>query len=326
MPSPSHRYEFRSADVLRLLGGSLLPVVGFALAMHAGARWSWWPKPRPALDTERTVLLHQADAARDPGHADVVLVGDSSCLMNVSARRLGEKLARPVLNLATFSFLDLNAHRLLLEEFNRHHPTPPRAIVLLMHPEALRRLDSEPYYLAALTNYLAGSDQTRTDPTAGEVLGVEICRGRLLARALPAPLGGAYGRRYGFSPDLEAFMKAERGSLIDPEPQPFSGVPEYRLAPTLEKASRAFRSALRPGVRLWVGMTPVPQGFAGADYPARRDQLLRAWGEWLGASVLLSELPATLPDSAFVRTTHLREEAAGDYTDRLATLLKPATQ
>src|SRR5881394_2991355 len=74
MPNPSHRYEFRSADVLRLLGGSLLPVVGFALAMHAGARWSWWPTPRPALDTERTVLLHQADAARDPGHADVVLV------------------------------------------------------------------------------------------------------------------------------------------------------------------------------------------------------------------------------------------------------------
>src|SRR5262245_3150614 len=151
--------------------------------------------------------------------------------MNVSARRLSERLNRPVLNLGTFSFLDLNAQALLLKEYVQHHPTPPRAVVVLLHPEALRRLSSDAYYLAVLTNYWAGrehyagptvSDQAtrwlgveifrHTGPTVSDQatrwLGVEIFRQRLLSQ-LPAPLPGAYGQRYGFSTDLEKFMDRE---------------------------------------------------------------------------------------------------------------------
>jgi len=320
----SHRYEFAAVDLLRIVGWPLVPVACLALAVHTGVRLAWCPRPRPTLDVERTILIHQADATRSTNQAEVLLLGDSSCLMDVSARRLSEQLARRTLDLGTFSFLDLNAHALLLDEYRRHHPVGPQAVVLLMHPEALRRIDSEPYYLSALTSYYAGTDQP-VDTSSGQLaglVGASQLQGRLLARLLPTPLPGAYGRHYGFSRDLDAFMTREHGSVFDPEPQSFSGAPEYRLSPTIEKASRAFRKTVPAQAKLFVGITPVPARFAGPKYPARRAELLRDWGAWLQADGLLEELPATLPDEAFVRTTHLREPEALAYTDRLATALR----
>src|SRR6185503_3454767 len=191
----SHRCDFAWRELLRDLAWTLAPVALFAIAMHAGVLTSLWPRPRPAFDTERTVLLHQADACRKAESAEVLLLGDSSCLMDVSARRLSERLGRPVLNLGTFSFLDLNAHALFLKEYVQHHPTPPRAVVLLLHPEALRRLSSDGFYLGALTNYWARREhyvgQTPSD-RASRWMGVEIFRERFLGR-LPVPLPGAYG-------------------------------------------------------------------------------------------------------------------------------------
>src|SRR5215510_5549239 len=134
----SHRCEFSWRELWRELAWSLAPVGLFAVALHVGVQTSMWPRPRPTFDTERTVLLHQADACRKADPVEVLLLGDSSCMMNVSARRLSERLGRPVLNLGTFSFLDLNAHALFLKEYVQHHSVPPRAIVLLLHPDALR--------------------------------------------------------------------------------------------------------------------------------------------------------------------------------------------
>ena len=321
----SHRGDFQTADLLRNVGWSLIPVAAFVLALHVGARGSFWPPPRPALDTERTVLFHQADACRSTNQAEVLLLGDSSCLMNVSARLLEERLRRPVLNLGTFSFLDLQAQSLFLREFNRHQANPPRVVVLLQHPEALRRLGSDNYYVATLTNYWAGRDYCEPESLAGRLscwLGLEIFNGRLRSR-LPMPLPGAYGRRYGFNKDLEQFMSREKGSAVDPEQISLSGNPEFRLAATLERASRAFRAAVPAGTKLIAGITPVPARFAGPRYVTRQAELLRAWGQMLQADLILTNLPPALPDHAFARTTHLREDEIPAYTESLAAALEP---
>lgn len=321
----SHTYEFGPKDLLRLVVGPLLPLAIFAVAMHASAWLHFLPPPRPTLDAERAILIHQAEAARRPQDAEVLLLGDSSCLMNVSARQLGEQLGRPALSLATFSFLDLNAHALMLREFAQANSGRPRAVVLLMHPESLRRLGAEPYYLAVLTNFWAGCDHCRTELLSGRascLLGVDAFNGRILSRVVPTPLNGAYAHRYGFTRDLENFLTREHGSAIDPDSKPFAGNAEYRLAPTLERASKNFRSAVPPGAKLFVGITPVPERFAGARYPQLHADLLRQWSQWLQADVVLTNLPSTLPDDSFARSTHLKETFVPRYTEQLAAALK----
>ena len=241
----SHTCEFTAKALAPLIVWPCVVVVAFAVLMHVGASLRLLPAPRPTLDTERTILLHQADAAQSAHDAEIIFLGDSSCLMNISTRQLGTELGRRALNLGTFSFLDVSAHAAMLRRYAQANPGRLRAVVLLMHAESLRRLSPEPFYLDALTNFWTARDHSNPDTASGQLnrtLGVDIFKGRILSRALPLPLGGAYGRRYGFNHDLESALTAESGSAIDPDPQSLTGTAEYRLAPTLEKASRNLRS------------------------------------------------------------------------------------
>jgi hypothetical protein len=322
----SHEYQFQGRDIARLLGAPLCVALGFSALMHGGARLRWLPEPRPRLDVDRTVLVHQVEASRQRQDAEILLVGDSSCLMDVSASQLSARLGRPVLNLGTLSYLDLNAYALLLKEYLRanSHPSPLRAVVLLMHPEALRRLEPERYHMRLLQQLLAGADAAPEDGIHGKLslaLGLEIWRGRVLSRWVPAPLPGAFGRFYGFSRQLDDFMRRHRGSLVDPSTTARQGNAEYRLAVSLEASSRAFRSAVPEGVRLYVGITPVPARFAGQAYPKRHPAMLAQWSGWLGAEAL--DLPPTLPDEGFSGVTHLNAAGCREYTETLARALMP---
>jgi hypothetical protein len=321
----SHTCEFNRRDLLWLAGSPLAPLALFTVFLHVGAA-KILPPPRPTLDTERTILIHQAESARKTGDAEVLLLGDSSCLMDISARQLSAPLGHPALNLGTFSYLDVNAHALLLREYVQANPGKLRAVVLLMNPESLRRSGSESYYLQVLTNFWAGRDHSRNEIFAGRVsslLGTDIFKGRLYSRILPVPLDGAYGRRYGFNRDLEDFMIREHGSAVDPEQHPFEGRSEYRLSPALERASHGFRDAVPAGAKLLVGITPLPERFAGPRYPQLQKEMLRQWSQWLRADGVLNDLPPTLNDESFVRTTHLKETVVPFYTEKVAAALQP---
>lgn len=325
----SHSCEFTARELLRVAGRPLLPLVLAVAALHLSARLDLLPAPRPTLDTDRTILIHQAEAARQSHAAEILLLGDSSCLMDVSARQLGERLSRPTLSLATFSYLDLQTHAAMLREFVKANPGRLRTVVLLMNPESLRRPSADRYYSKMLSDFWAGKDSASMDTSRGQIswaLGTDLFQGRILARTLPIPLSGAYGRRYGFNRDLEAWLTREYGSAVDPETQPFTGSTEYRLAPTLERASQSFKAAMPPGAKLFVGLTPLPHGYAGANYPEVRMRLLTQWDKWLNPDGLLEELPPTLPDKSFARTTHLKESAVADYTTRLAEAISARAQ
>ena len=317
----SHTCEFEWKDLLLLAAGPLAPVALFALLMHGGAHLHLLPPPRPTLDTDRTIIIHQAQTSRAASTAEILLLGDSSCLMDVSAKELSARLGRPVLNLGTLSYLDPGAHARLLREFAAANPGRLRTVVLLMHPEALRRAGSEPYQLNVLTNYLAARDHFRTETTAGQIsclLGVDTFAGRVLSRVRPSPLGGAYGRQYGFTADLESYMTANLGSAFEPDSVPLSGSAEYRLSPAMKTAANEFRAALPSGAKLLVGLTPAPEKFAGAAFPTQQRELIQQWGDWLGADALLDGLPAALPDEQFARATHLKPSAVAAYTENLA--------
>src|SRR5688572_13413646 len=88
----SHSYDFGPRDLLWLLGPPLIVVSVFAALMHLGAALRVLPKPRPTLDVDRTILIHKAEASKSRSDAQVILIGDSSCLMDVAARQLTELL------------------------------------------------------------------------------------------------------------------------------------------------------------------------------------------------------------------------------------------
>jgi hypothetical protein len=324
----SHIYDFKAADVIRLLAAMLVPVVAFAALMHMLGPLHLLPKPRPTLDLDRTIIVHKAEASRSRSDAQVILVGDSSCLMNVSARLLSEEVGAPVLNLGTLSYLDLEAHAALLNRFASANPNQVKAVVLLLHPEALRRPAPEVHHLNVLKRFLAGEDHI-TKRNLSRWCGLEIFRGRIFARALSTPLPGAYGRYYGFTSDFENYLSRNNGSAVDPDPRVFQGSPEYRLAAQLEAGSRLFKTAVPTGVKLLVGITPVPAGFAGADHTELHRQMLVQWNQWLQADAALNGLPAVLPNDLFAKTTHLNSKGAITYTRLLAPMVRahfaPAT-
>jgi len=313
----SHSYDFVPGDLARLLAPTLVFVALAAGLLHAATRLNLLPRPRPTLDVDRTIVIHKTEASGSRQDAEVLLMGDSSCLMDLSALKLTTEIGRPVLNLGTLSYLDLNAHGTLLRRFVAANPNQPKAVVLLLHPEALRRPAPEQYHTAVFEHFVAGADHA-TKRNLAHWLGLEFFRTRLLCRALPTPLGGAYGRRYGFSSDLQSYLTRHRGSAVDPDPKAFQGNPEYRLAPQLESKSRAFKAAVPTGVKLFVAITPVPAGFAPPNYAQQHRQMLEQWSQWLGADAALVDLPPTLPDELFAKTTHLNEAGAAEFTTLLA--------
>jgi hypothetical protein len=325
----SHQYEVSGSDLARLAAYVAAPVVLFALLMRLGALCGLLPSPWPALDLDRTIVTHQAIASRNPDDADFVLTGDSSCLMDVSAVKLGQHLAgrhRP-LNLGTFMYMGFGGYASMLARYNDVNPDRLRVVVLLVHPEMLRGIEPVSSYLLLLSDLYAGTDPG--EPSSGHsqlcgLVGLNIFQNRFLSRC-PLPLPGPYGRFYGFNLDLDHYMERARGSAVDPHqyvPAPGQGDAEYRLSPSLETACLAFRAAVPAKANLLVGLTPVPESFATANYPDKARQILLQFGQWLQAGCL-TNLPPTLPDALFAGTTHLNQRGSETYTEILAQCLEP---
>lgn len=314
------------------LGARLgLGVVLAAACLHLLHRLEWLPAPVPA-DVDRTILTAKARLALQASPASLVLIGDSSCLMDVDAPLLSRLIAPgSVLNLGTLSYLDLPAHGDLLSRFIQRHPgSGPATVVVLLHPEALRWGSPREEFTSYLRKRL---DPTRPrealSPSRGIAdgwLGGPILRERILHPLIPSPLPGSFGMGYGCNRDLVEALIQRQGSLTDPEQFEASalrGNAEYRLGNSIEAASRAFARFRPPGARLLVGITPVPEGFAAKDHDTKVRSMLETWAAWMGADGSLPNLPGRLPDSLFATHTHLNAEGAALFTRRLAEELGP---
>ena len=181
----SHEYNFEAKDLIGLIGPPLAMVGIFATMLHLGVAWQLLPPPRPTLDMDRTILLHQAEASRSRHNAEVLFIGDSSCLMDVSASRLKRSLGRNVLNLASLSYLDLSAFASMIRHYTTANPARLRDVVLLCHPEFLRRAAPIEHHVESLKQFYDGNDyceQASVHDWISCVLGVEIFKGRILDR------------------------------------------------------------------------------------------------------------------------------------------------
>lgn len=324
----SHEYRFRIADALQLVASPICALALVGMLLHAAVAVGLMPGPWPAVDMDRTILLHQAVAASRRHDARLLLVGDSSCLMDVSAEALGARLHAPALNLATISYVNLESHARIISRFARANPGQLDAAVLLLHPNTLRLGESATEYIELLRHALVENGNASAERVqsfgqsiVADLLGTGIVRQRLLGRVVPKPLPGAYGARYGFTWNLWKHMTAERGSLVDPHKFDRSrpvGSAEYRMSERVKAETKEFRHALPRGVRLAVGLTPVPESFAHPDHAAVCQGILHSLGDWLAPACVLTGLPATMPDDKFATVTHLNERGRMVFTSLLA--------
>ncbi|MFH0878599.1 MAG: hypothetical protein V2A34_02690, partial [Lentisphaerota bacterium] len=307
-------------------------VAAFSIVMTIGAEFHLLPPPRPSVDMDRTILTHQADMAGTAPAADALLLGDSSCLIDIRATALEQSTKRRVLNLGTLSYLSFDGFALLLREYaGTHASSKPATVVILLHPSSLRRHESEAYFLKSLEAFLAGEDFCTGKALSSQPLcrlGFYAFRDRLLTRWLGWPLPQEYATRYGFTTHLWKRMTQDKGSVQTSGLYVYEkgqGSAEYHVSSGAKNLSRFFRQRLPKGYRLAIGLTPIPASFALPDYDATRMELLQQWTEAIGADAVLSSLPATLPDALFASTTHLNDKGAKVFTDQLSTALRKAS-
>ena len=330
MSRPSHTYSGEPGRLVAAIAGPLGWVALFAAAMHLLAVLAVLPRPRPAWDMDQTILAHQVEAAVSAAPADILLLGDSSCMMNVDAVTLGTLLpGNPsVRSLATLSYLSFDGHAHMLREYLRHHPASPGTVVLLMHPESLRRLRSEPYFMELLQAYAERRESSLPGGyyhRAIRALGLQILRDHLLSRVMPRPLPPSFARAYGFQLDLERALDKGHGTLTQPglyRPGPNDGNAEYQMVDRARPLAESLRAALPEDCRLVVGITPIPSSFAPPAHARRCRDLLATLDSWLQPHELLTGLPLTLPDDECATLTHLNQQGRAHYTTLLADALK----
>jgi hypothetical protein len=244
----------------------------------------------------------------------------------VDAARLSELSGVSVRNLGTLSFLNVASFGSLLENYVGANSTPPEKIVLLVHPEFVRRNSPSRAHLASLENYLAATDfyygvNRRFD--LRRLLGVHIVEGRLLGR-LPVPLPDRFGEEYGFTTDLMRYLENHQGSVADPRmlaPENLTGSSDYRIAKSHAVGIEKFMSAVPEGAQVYLGLTPLPESFPSSSYQSRYDALLSDWNAIFVGTEGLIGLPAVLEDNQFATKAHLKSEAALEYTETLYRLI-----
>ena len=317
----NHGVNFQFADAARTLGVPLAVALLIGLSFRLGAWLGLLPPPRPMLDADRTVIVHQADASRKPSQAKVLLIGDSSCMMNVDAARLSELLGVDVLNLGSVRVLGLKAYSTLLA--NHLELNKPEKIVLLVNPDFVRKNSPSKIHVDAFEHYLAGRDYDYGGADnlwdLRGVLGLHIVEGRLTGR-LPMPLPKRFGDFYGFTSELYRYMDEHRGSAVDPRilnEGDLRGSGDYWVDKSYLKEAAMFAAAIPSETRLFVGLTPLPESFPGEGYASRYETLLSEWAAAFRKAIPLGGLPPTFSDERFATKTHLRPQAVGIFTERL---------
>lgn len=326
----SHDYEI----TCRQFGAFAAPLgaaaLALALGLHGLAALGWLPALATGHLPDVTVLGYQARAARAPDAAAVVFIGDSACLTGVDTRELGRLLpGQPkARNLGLVAGISLAAYGDAAKQFIAANPGQVRAVVVLLSPGKLTgRFDSADF--ETLWRELAAGQP----PTSLAALsharwrhwtGVALLQDRLLAHVLVAPLRQGAGERFGFPAGIRRHLAAHDGSAVDTREltrPPRRSPADLVIGPEVAAQSRALRQGLPPGVRLFAGFTPIPEGLPEPGYRAARDATLREWGALLGADELLLDLPATLPDGLFASGVHLNERGQRHFTRVLAASL-----
>ena len=333
MPLSSHEYQLTIRAWIRVIAPTLIVVACSAVILKTGSRLKLWPTPHVAADPTTTVLLHQARAAQSRQPAKLVLVGDSTCMVDVDAPALSRQLpGQPVvMNLALLIWLGFRTYGEALADFVEANPGQVDQVVLLVTPRKLS-LDGDPNQEQLWQQLRAQARKQAGSPPAfgrsSDWIGSQELRRNLLSHWLATPLRGRGPgtEYYGFSSEVDVYMTAHRGSLLEfgtvSRPRHYQPA-KLAPAPGLAAESRAFRGKVPARANLVIGLTPVAESYSSPAERRQRTELLSLWSSCIRADRVLTNLPVTLPDLFFANEGHLNEAGQKRFTELLARVLAP---
>lgn len=320
----SHRYEFRGRELAANLVSTIAVVLLASGICLASLRAGLLPRSAFRADPDSAIIATKAELAQAPGDADICLVGDSSCLINLDVATLQTaQNVRPI-NLGALSYLSLDSFGLLAGEYSKDKTAPK--ILLTVHPDCLRTAADSPAHRGVLEGALGrnGVIQLRFNNPVSDRLGFEDLRTRLVDRWVPEPLKGTMGAKYGFTEYIQSELKSRLGTMDETsrfDPQTNSGSAEYRLSQRIKPQAEKFLAHLPKNVRIRVLISPVPKSHAQKGHEGIVRTIRKELETALKAEGPSWELPLILPDDQFGTVTHLLPDAAKQYSQELATRL-----
>lgn len=321
----SHSYEHTAADFFK---PALFPWLGVAvLAILVRLATPVLPEPHAHLDLDRTVISEKVQISKSSEPRDLILVGDSSCLMNLDASQIESITDLRTYNLGMLSFLDFPTFAMVAKNHLEKSSQPAGRMLLIVHPEFLRRSSPSRAHIEYARSAQQEQDYFYSVKSPWMSLdylsGAWTIRNRLIGR-LPNPLNGPFRQYYGFTTSMVDYMKEHQGSAVDPgtlTEEDLRGNTEYRLTDYNRMGAERFREIVGEEVEIWIGLSPVPESLADSVYLSSRAKTLEAWKEAIQPDHVL-ELPASLPDEQFANKTHIRPEAVEAYTEMVVKMIK----
>ncbi len=321
----SHQYDHTVADFLI---PSLAPWLGVALlAVFVRLAIPALPAPQAHLDLDRTVISNQIQSSKSLQAADLILIGDSSCLMNVDALQLEKETGLKTRNFGMLSFLDMPTFGLTAKNHAESSSSPARKALVIVHPEFLRRASPSRAHIEYARSVQLDEDYFYSVKAPWKSVdylsGAWIVRNRFIGR-LPNPLSGPFREYFGFTTSMTAYMDEHHGSAVDPgklTAEDLKGNVEYRISDYQRMGAERFREMCGDDVEIWIGISPIPQSLVESSYSEKLSALQDEWSALLGADHVLP-LPAALADENFANKTHLTPAAVSGYTEKLGEIIR----
>ena len=329
----SHEYKTTVGDWIKAVLPTLVALVGLAWILRTANGLSFLPVPPVFANPGSTVLAHQAAAAKAGLPGEIVLLGDSTCMMGVDALTLEANLPGhgSVLNLGLIVWLGFEDYAGLLSNHSAVTPTRIKTVVLLVTPTKLT-LKREDGMGEAWRNLRvqekASTPKLTSWRTVKAGLGCDILRRNLLSHWMVRPLAGKGDGTifFGFPNEIDNYMTTHQGSLIELGAFKQSRQQEsWSLTPSPDLAAqcKTLREAVPVGAKLIIGLTPMPESRSSIEERERRPVLLQIWNQHINADGVLTNLPPVMPDIFFASGGHLNLLGQKKFTAILARELSP---
>jgi hypothetical protein len=274
------------------------------------------------------LISTQINRAETIVSSDILIIGDSSGLMNISPTILGRLIDGHVETLATVAYAGPRGIASILDRLSARQ-VRPRVIVLTLHAAGLPKLEE---WSSWTDRVVHGPPKRPLEPNP--IRGALGKMNDVVSSIVFRPLEGAYGSYYGGLSDFEAFLRRNHGGAIEPRPREIdnSGPPSkldwccsFEISDIFRSEIPILREALArlPATEVRLLVSPLPQRWATPQGVANRAAAISELLDGLGLdrSAVLNT-PEYWPGSEFSVPTHLHESAVNRFTRHLADELK----